>query len=92
MSTRVRIVEVLRFLELESGVVLEELRSEGLFLEDELAPDAAEELRVAKSLMHEMGVNPAGVEVALHLRRRLACLEGRMRALLAHLRDESDLG
>jgi hypothetical protein len=42
--------------------------------------------------MRELGVNPAGVDVALHLRRRLACLEDRMRELLEHLADEIDRG
>lgn len=85
MSARVRTIEVLRFLELDESGLLQALRSEGLFLEDELAPEAAEELRVAASLMGELGVNPAGVDVALHLRRRLACLEGRLRELLERL-------
>ncbi len=88
MSRRVQVVEVLRFLHLDESGVLEELRSEGLFIEDELEPEAAEELRVAASLIRELGVNPAGVEVALHLRRRLACLEDRLRELLQHLADE----
>ena len=35
----------------------------------------AEELLVAASWMRELGVNPAGVEVALQLRRRLLELE-----------------
>ena len=89
MSGRVRVVEILHFLEIEDAGLLEALRSEGLFVDDDLEPDAAEELRVAASLMRELGVNPAGVDVALHLRRRLAFLEARMRELLQHLADES---
>jgi hypothetical protein len=89
MTARVRIVEVLRFLHLDDAGVLEDLRREGLFLEDEVEPETAEDLRVAASLMAELGVNPAGVEVALHLRRRLACLEDRMRALLERLDEET---
>ena len=85
---RVRVREVLTFLHAEDEGLLEALRAEGLFLEDELAPEAAEDLRVAASLMRELGVNPAGVEVALHLRHRLACLEGRMRELLERLAEE----
>lgn len=92
MSSRVRTVEILRFLHLDEAGVLEALRSEGLFLEDEIEPEVAEDLRVAASLMRELGVNPAGVDVALHLRRRLACLEARMRELLEHLADEIDRG
>lgn len=89
MSGRVRTVEILRFLQLDDAGLLEALRGEGLFLEDEIDPEAAEELRVAANLMRELGVNPAGVDVALHLRRRLACLEIRMRELLEHLADEA---
>jgi hypothetical protein len=36
---------------------------------------------LAKVLMEELGVNPAGVDVALHLRRRLFALEARTRVL-----------
>lgn len=89
MKGRVRVVEILHFLEIEDAGLLEALRSEGLFVDDDLEPDAAEELRVAASLMRELGVNPAGVDVALHLRRRLAVLEARMRELLQRLADES---
>lgn len=92
MSSRVRTVEILRFLQLDEAGVLEALRSEGLFLEDEIEPEVAEDLRVAASLMRELGVNPAGVDVALHLLRRLACLEARMRELLEHLADEAERG
>lgn len=87
MSThRVRTEEVLLYL--GRGVtVLERLRAEGLFESDEIEPEEAEELRVASLLMEELGVNPAGVDVALHLRRRLLALEERTRALAKALRD-----
>ncbi len=87
MSARYPIEEVLRFLELETDSLLRELRGEGLFERDELEPDEAEELRVAVELVRELGVNPAGVAVALHLRRRLLCLEDRMRAVLRRLAE-----
>ena len=57
MSRRIRVVEVLEFLHLDEPAVLEDLRREGLFLEDELGPEGAEELRVAASLIRELGVN-----------------------------------
>lgn len=82
MTRRVRVEEVVRFLECDGETVLAALRREGLFEEEELSPDQAEELRVAVSLMRELDVNPAGVDVALHLRRRLLSLESRMRRLL----------
>lgn len=88
---RARVEEVLRFLGLEGSAILEELRREGLFEEEWLEADAAEELRVAAALMRDLGVNPAGVGVVLHLRRRLLALEGRttmsLRRLLAELEE-----
>jgi hypothetical protein len=89
MSQRVRVEEVLRFLGLDEGL-LEELRAEGLFETDWLEPDAAEDLRVAASLMRDLGVNPAGVDVVLHLRRRLLALEEIMSRSLRRLLAELD--
>jgi hypothetical protein len=86
---RIPTEEVLDYLEVEEGdAFLERLRKEGLFEEDELKPQEAEELRLAKVLMEELGVNAAGVEVALHLRRRLFALEARARALAEALERE----
>jgi hypothetical protein len=79
--TRVRVREVLVHLGVETKV-LEVLRKEGLFEAEELDADEAEELRVATVLVQELGVNAAGVEVALRLRRRLMALEHRARVLL----------
>jgi hypothetical protein len=79
---RIRTEEVLMFLGARGRAsFLEHLRAEGLFESEELDPDEADELRVAQVLMDELGVNAAGVEVALHLRRRLRALEQRARAL-----------
>jgi hypothetical protein len=89
MPERVRVEEVLRFLEIEEGL-LEQLRAEGLFETDWLEPDAAEELRVATALMRDLGVNPAGVDVVLHLRRRLLALEDLMGRSLRRLLAELD--
>ena len=89
MASRTRVDEVLRFLGLEESPILEQLRHEGLFEEEWLEGDATEELRVAASLIRELGVNPAGVEVVLHMRRRMLALEDMMerslRKLLAEL-------
>ena len=72
----------------DSGL-LDELRREGLFEREWVEPDEAEELRVATCLMRELGVNPAGVEVVLHMRRRRRTLEHltshSLRRLLAEL-------
>ena len=78
---RILTADVLVYLGMEERPFLESLRGVGLFESDELEPDQAEDLRLAKVLMEELGVNAAGVDVALHLRRRLFALERRTRAL-----------
>ena len=70
--------------------LLESLRAEGLFESDFVDPREAEELRVAALMMDELGVNPAGVQVALHLRRRLLALEARVAAIASTLRRDED--
>jgi hypothetical protein len=79
--SRTSIAEVLRFLGADEEL-LRLLRSEGLFEAEELEPVEAEELRVAVLWMRDLGVNPAGVDVALQLRRRLLALESRLRDAL----------
>lgn len=88
MSPRTRIEDVLRFLEIDDPDLLPKLRGEGLFERDELEPYEAEELRVAALLVEELGVNPAGVEVALHLRRRLLVLQTRLARVMEELVEE----
>jgi hypothetical protein len=80
--SRTAIVEVLTFLGGDAKELLALLRSEGLFEQEELESYEAEELRVAVLWMRDLGVNPAGVDVALQLRRRLLALEGRLREVL----------
>jgi hypothetical protein len=85
----IRTREVLFFLGAEEqAAFFQRLRAEGLFAGEELAPEEADELRLAKLLMEDLGVNAEGVEVALHLRRRLFALEQRARALLETLERE----
>ena len=81
VARRIRTEEVLVYLGVERSTFLERLRKEGLFEGEELDPAEADELRLARLLMEELDVNAAGVEVALHLRRRLLALEARARAL-----------
>jgi hypothetical protein len=88
MTRSARVEEVLRHLGLDDRELLDSLREEGLFPEDEITPDEAEELRVAIVLMREMGVNAAGVEVVLHLRSRLLVLQNRTRETLRELLRE----
>ena len=90
MPTRARVREVLEFLGIEDPSLLEELRREGLFEDEWLEPDQAEELRVAAVLVQELGVNPAGVDVALQMRRRLMALEELMSRSLRRLLAELD--
>ena len=86
---RIRTSEVLVFLGVEEHSFLEKLRREGLFESEELEPEEADDLRLAQVLMTELGVNAAGVGVALHLRRRLFALEMRVHALAGALEPES---
>ena len=90
---RIRTEEVLIYLGVKDhAAFFEHLRSEGLFEGEELEPEEADELRLAQVLMEELGVNAAGVEVALHLRRRLFALEARTRALAVALDRERKKG
>ena len=86
----IRIREVLIHLGIDEAPSLDRLREEGLFESDELTPHEAEELRVAMLLMRELGVNPEGVQVALHLRRRLLALEDRASAIMARMQQTRD--
>jgi hypothetical protein len=88
VTTRERIDEVLRQLGLGDEDLLESLREEGLFPDDEISPTEAEDLRVAVVLMQEMGVNAAGVEVILRLRSRLVTLQSRTEEALRLLLRE----
>lgn len=87
---RIRIEEVLLHLGLDDDRLLRLLREEGLFEADEIDPRGADEFRLATLMMEEMGVNPAGVHVALHLRRRLIALEARAAAMMKSLQHEED--
>jgi hypothetical protein len=88
VSRRVRVAEVLAFLGVEGEGVLASLRAEGLFEADELLPEQAEELRVAAVLMEDLGVNAAGVQVVLRLRRRLLLLQGATEVALRRALDD----
>lgn len=83
-TRRIRIREVVDHLG-ASSETLAQLRAEGLFEDEDIAPHEAEELRVATVLVEQLGVNPAGVQVALHLRRRLFALEARVATLASRL-------
>lgn len=84
---RIRIEELIVQLDFDRSL-LDELRKAGLFEADVLPIEEADELRVAAELMRSLGVNAAGVQVALQLRRRLLALEERTSRLLRALLDE----
>lgn len=82
---RTRVEEVLIHLGLDDDGFLIQLRAEGLFPDDDVNADQADEIRVAAIMVKELGVNPAGVQVALHLRRRLIALECRATTIMTEL-------
>jgi hydroxylamine reductase (hybrid-cluster protein) len=86
----IQIHEVLVHLGLDDDRLLRQLREEGLFEADEIDPRGADEFRLAALMMTDLGVNPAGVHVALHLRRRLIALEARASAMMRSLQEEED--
>jgi hypothetical protein len=81
---------VLIHLGFDDDRLLRQLREEGLFEADEIDPRGADEFRLAALMMKDLGVNPAGVHVALHLRRRLIALEARASAMMRSLQEEED--
>ena len=83
-----RIEELLRALGFRDRDLLLLLREEGLFESDELTDLEAEELRVALCLMQDLGVNAAGVEVVLRMRRRLLVLQERAEEALRLLLED----
>ncbi len=86
--TLIRIEELIVQLDFDRSL-LDELRRAGLFEADALLFEEADELRVAAELMRSLGVNAAGVQVALQLRRRLLTLEERTTRLLRALLEET---
>ena len=82
--------EVLIHLGFDDDEWLDRLRQEGLFEHDLIDAREADELRVAAVMIAELGVNPAGVQVALHLRRRLMTLESKVTAIVERIRTEED--
>ena len=68
------------------------LREVGLFEEERIDSNAAEELRIAHLLIEELGLNAAGVHVTLHMRRRMLALESRVNRLARVLDERRDGG
>jgi len=89
MTSRLSLEELLQLIGADTPEILEVLRETELGERAEIAPEEAEELRVAALLVRDLGVNAAGVEVVLQLRRRLLFLEERMSSVLRRLLEES---
>jgi len=86
-TPRQRLLELLRGEE----ELLEQLWDSGLVPReiDELTPEHAETVRIVDTLIHEMDVNWAGVEVVLHVRAQLVATRQQVAELLALLRERS---
>ncbi|MCA9773775.1 MAG: MerR family transcriptional regulator [Myxococcales bacterium] len=98
MATRkyFRITEVTKICGVDEGFVLrlehEELVVPVIRRREKVYPiDQVDRVRVAHILMEELGVNLAGIEVALNMRQQMARMqqdfEGTIRALLERLGD-----
>lgn len=76
--------QTLRLYEREG--LLQPNRSDGntrLYCDDDLR-----RLELILTLTRELGVNLAGVEVILNMRRKMECLQGEVAELMAFVRDE----
>jgi hypothetical protein len=71
--------------------LFDQLREGGFLPEDDasIQPEHAELARIAYTLVHELDVNWAGVEVALHLRSRMVALEAQMAELIVFVKQRS---
>ncbi len=85
--------ELERLLSLLGGdrALFEQLREGGFLPKDDAAiePEHVEVARIAYTLVHELDVNWAGVEVALHLRGRLVAVEAQMAELIVFVKQRS---
>ena len=85
--------ELERLLSLLGGdrALLEQLREAGFLPKDDdsIAAEHVEVARIAYTLVHELEVNWAGVEVALHLRSRLVAVETQMAELIVFVKQRS---
>lgn len=71
--------------------LLQQLREAGFLPKDDaaIATEHCEVARVAYTLVHELEVNWAGVEVALHLRSRLVAVETQMAELIVFVKQRA---
>jgi hypothetical protein len=85
--------ELERLLSLLGGdrALFDQLREGGFLPEEDgsIEPEHAEVARIACTLAHELEVNWAGVEVALHLRSRLVAVEEQMAELIVFVKQRS---
>ena len=88
MASRTRVDELLRFLGVHASAIAGARRRGGLLPAYCVWGRGPAGGRVAASLIRELGVNPAGVEVVLHMRRRMLALEDMMERSLRKLLAE----
>ena len=69
--------------------LFDHMRAEGLLPwdDDALAPEHAETARVVYTLVHELDVNWAGVEVILHMREDLVATRHQLALLATRMRE-----
>ena len=74
----------------DDPALYDQLCEAGLVPRDEaaLAPDHLETARVVRTLVHELEVNWAGVEVVLHMRAELVATRRQLAQLAALLRQQ----
>lgn len=85
--------ELERLLSLLGGdrELFDQLREAGFLPKEDhaIAAEHTEVARIAYTLVHELEVNWAGVEVALHLRSRLVAVETQMAELIVFVKQRS---
>jgi hypothetical protein len=89
-ARRVTRIEVARLLEVEEGFLVELERHDILELDPQGGYDrvAIDRARLSWTMHHALGVNMAGLEVALDLLERWQGERRRVRELVAQLRDQ----
>ncbi len=91
---RIERIEVARLLEVEEGFLVELEQHEIVTVDPAAGYDwvAIDRARLSWTMYHTLGVNLAGLEVALDLLERWHGERRRVEELLARLRDELDEG
>lgn len=94
MEDYMEITEILKVMEI-SPELLEHLREEDIIcvrcFEDKpgtyISREDIEEIRIAKVLMEDLGVNIEGVDIILRLRRQIIQMQNQFQTVLRDLRE-----